>query len=149
MEGGWRAGCRESRQGSKGVKQRATAAACPCGGGAYAACCGRYHRGDIPATAELLMRSRYSAYVLGLHDYLLATWHPRTRPTLQDLQGDDARWLGLEVRAAQEHGDEATVEFIARYRSAGRGHRLHETSRFLREGGRWFYLDGTFPQARS
>jgi len=124
------------------MKQRAAASACPCGGSDYARCCGRFHGGDIPASAELLMRSRYSAYVLRLHDYLLATWHARTRPTLQDLKGDEARWLGLDVRAAQEHGDEATVEFIARYRSAGRGHRLHETSRFLREGGRWFYLDG-------
>nr|WP_314623900.1 YchJ family metal-binding protein [uncultured Noviherbaspirillum sp.] len=130
-------------------QQRAAAAACPCGGGAYPLCCGRFHQGDIPASAEQLMRSRYSAYVLGLHDYLRATWHPRTRPAEQDLQGDDARWLGLEVRSAQEHGDEATVEFIARYRLAGRGHRLHETSRFLREDGRWFYLDGSFPEGRS
>jgi len=130
------------------MKQRGTAP-CPCGAGAYEQCCGRYHQGDIPPSAALLMRSRYSAYVLGLHDYLLATWHPRTRPSPQDLEGDAVRWLGLEVRDAQEHGDEATVEFVARYRSAGRGHRLHETSRFLREGGRWFYLDGTFPEGRS
>jgi SEC-C motif-containing protein len=111
-------------------------------------CCERWHRGEAAPSAELLMRSRYSAYVLGLHDYLLATWHPKTRPTPQDLQGDDARWLGLDVRSAQEHGDEATVEFVARYRVAGRAHRLHETSRFLREDGRWFYVDGTFPEGR-
>ena len=131
------------------MKQRAAAAACPCGGGAYQQCCGRFHGGAIPPSAALLMRSRYSAYVLGLHDYLLATWHPRTRPAPQDLQGDEARWLGLDVRTAQERGDEATVEFIARYRIAGRAHRLHETSRFLREEGRWLYLDGTFPEGRS
>jgi SEC-C motif-containing protein len=130
-------------------QQRADAAACPCGGGAYPLCCGRFHHGEIPSGAEQLMRSRYSAYVLGLRDYLHATWHPRTRPAEEDLQGDDARWLGLEVRSAQEHGDEATVEFMARYRVAGRGHRLHETSRFLREDGRWFYLDGSFPEGRS
>ena len=130
------------------MKQRAAAAACPCGGGDYPLCCERFHRGAAPASAEQLMRSRYSAYVLRLHDYLLGSWHPRTRPAPQDLQGDDARWLGLEVRAAQEQGDEATVEFIARYRIAGRAHRLHETSRFLREGGLWFYLDGTFPEGR-
>ena len=130
------------------MKQRGTAP-CPCGAGAYEQCCGRYHQGDIPPSAALLMRSRYSAYALDLHDYLLATWHPRTRPAPHDLEGDDVRWLGLELRNAQEHGDEATVEFVARYRSAGRGHRLHETSRFLREGGRWFYLDGTFPEGRS
>jgi SEC-C motif-containing protein len=138
MEGGRRAGSRETREGNQGMKQRAASAACPCGGGAYPLCCERWHRGETAPSAELLMRSRYSAYVLGLHDYLLATWHP----------GDDARWLGLDVRSAQEHGDEATVEFVARYRTAGRAHRLHETSRFLREDGRWFYLDGTFPEGR-
>ena len=131
------------------MKQRAANAACPCGGPDYKACCGRYHEGAIPATAVLLMRSRYSAYVLHLHDYLLATWHARTRPAAHDLHDDEqARWLGLEVKAAQEHGDEATVEFVARYRVGGRAHRLHETSRFLREGGRWYYLDGTFPDSR-
>ncbi|SMP78654.1 YchJ family protein [Noviherbaspirillum suwonense] len=130
------------------MKRRAAAAACPCGGGAYPQCCGRWHGGEVAGSAALLMRSRYSAYALGLHDYLLATWHPRTRPAPADLQDDDAKWLGLEVRAAQEQGDEATVEFVARYRLAGRAHRLHETSRFLREGGRWFYLDGTFPEGR-
>ena len=126
------------------MKQRAASAACPCGGGAYPLCCERWHRGEAAPSAELLMRSRYSAYALGLHDYLLATWHPTTRPATQDLQGDDARWLGLDLRSAREQGDEATVEFVARYRIAGRAHRLHETSRFLREDGRWFYLDGTF-----
>ena len=131
------------------MKQRGASSACPCGGAQYDACCGRWHSGAVPVTAGQLMRSRYSAYVLGLHDYLLATWHPRTRPAREDLQGDEARWLGLEVRSAQEHGDEATVQFVARYRSAGRAHRLHETSRFLREDGRWFYLDGTFPEGRS
>ncbi len=124
--------------------------ACPCGGGAYARCCGPFHAGEaVPATAEQLMRSRYSAYVLGLDDYLLATWHPQTRPAAQDLQGDEARWLGLDLRSAQEQGDAATVEFVARYKIAGRAHRLHESSRFLREDGRWFYLDGTFPEGRS
>ena len=130
------------------MKRPAAAAACPCGGGEYALCCERFHHGEVAASAEQLMRSRYSAYVLGLHDYLLASWHPRTRPVPQDLHGDEARWLGLEVRAAREQGDEATVEFIARYRIAGRAHRLHETSRFLREGSRWFYLDRTFPESR-
>jgi SEC-C motif-containing protein len=149
MEGGWRAGCRKAGEGRQGMKGRAAATLCPCGGGDYALCCEPWHRGAIPPTAERLMRSRYSAYVLSLHDYLLATWHPRTRPAPQDLQGDEARWLGLEVRSAQEHGDDATVEFVARCRIAGRARRLHETSRFLREGGRWFYLDGSFPEGWS
>jgi SEC-C motif-containing protein len=89
------------------------------------------------------MRSRYSAYVLKLEDYLLATWHPETRPSELDLAADDSKWLGLEVKKhAQQDDTHATVEFVARYRIAGRGHRLHEISRFVREDGRWFYLDG-------
>jgi len=90
------------------------------------------------------MRSRYSAYALGLESYLLATWHPSTRPAALNLAEDaGTRWLGLEVRQYQQQdGAHATVEFVARYRVAGRGHRLHERSRFVREEGRWFYLDG-------
>jgi len=131
------------------MKRRAASAACPCGGAQYETCCGRWHRGETPASAGQLMRSRYSAYVLGLYDYLHATWHPRTRPSLQELQGDgDARWLGLEVKREQERCDEATVEFVARYKTGGRAHRLHEVSRFLREGGRWYYLDGSFPEGK-
>ena len=89
------------------------------------------------------MRSRYSAYVLKLEDYLLATWHPDTRPSELDLAADGSKWLGLEVKKhAQQDDTHATVEFVARYRIAGRGHRLHEISRFVRADGRWFYLDG-------
>ena len=89
------------------------------------------------------MRSRYSAYVLKLADYLLATWHPSTRPSELDLAADTTKWLGLEVRRHQVDDDRhATVEFVARYRIDGRGHRLHEISRFVREDGRWYYLSG-------
>ena len=92
------------------------------------------------------MRSRYSAFVLGLETYLLATWHPSTRPATLDLAADGAtRWLGLDVRKHQPTGpDSATVEFVARFRIDGRGQRLHETSRFRREDGRWYYVDGDF-----
>lgn len=91
------------------------------------------------------MRSRYSAYVLGLSDYLLATWHPRTRP--ETLAPDDPglKWLGLDVRRhVQQDADHATVEFVARSKLGGRAHRLHETSRFERDPttGRWTYVDG-------
>jgi SEC-C motif-containing protein len=90
-----------------------------------------------------MMRSRYSAYVLKLGDYLLATWHPSTRPAELDLAADSGKWLGLEVRRSiQQDEAHATVEFVARYRIAGRGHRLHEVSRFVREDGRWHYVDG-------
>ena len=119
--------------------------ACHCGSGRpYAACCGPLHAGaENAASAEALMRSRYSAYVLKLADYLLATWHPDTRPSELDLAADDSKWLGLEVRKhAVQDDTHATVEFVARYRIAGKGHRLHELSRFVKQDGRWYYHDG-------
>lgn len=94
------------------------------------------------------MRSRYSAYVMRLTPYLLATWHPATRPDALDLAADDAKWLGLEVkRHDRQDADHATVEFVARYKIGGRAHRLHENSRFVCEDGRWYYVDGEFPQS--
>ena len=86
------------------------------------------------------MRSRYSAFVLGLIDYLVATWHVSTAPG--DLELQSAKWLGLEVRHTATSGDAGVVEFVARYRVDGRGQRIHETSRFIRENGRWYYIDG-------
>lgn len=120
---------------------------CPCGSGAaYAACCSRFHTGEshlLAPDAERLMRSRYSAYVLGLADYLLATWHPSTRPAGLEPDPPGLKWLGLEVRHHERQDDEhATVSFVARSKLGGRAHRLQETSRFVREGGRWFYVDG-------
>jgi SEC-C motif domain protein len=89
------------------------------------------------------MRSRYTAYVFGLEDYLSATWHPRTRPAALGLAGSPSRWLGLQVRRHEARGpDNAVVEFIARYKAGGKPHELHETSRFVREDGRWLYVDG-------
>ena len=127
-------------------------AACPCGRTgapgralAFAQCCGRYvgHFDDTPAPdAESLMRSRYSAFVLQDRDYLLATWHERTRPAQLDFEAG-AKWLGLDVRDARAVDDtHAEVEFVARFRVGGRAVRLHERSRFVREGGRWYYVDG-------
>ena len=120
--------------------------ACPCGSGeAYAACCGRYHAGTPAPDAERLMRSRYSAYVRGLEAYLLATWHPDTRPAALEPDPPGLQWLGLQIRRhSPVDGDHATVEFVARSRLHGRAHRLHETSRFERIEGRWYYLDGDF-----
>ena len=113
---------------------------CPCASGVpYDACCGRFHRGAaLPATAEELMRSRYAAHVLGEEGYLLATWHPRTRP---DTVGPAPGWLGLEVMTVRGGGPEdsdGTVEFVARHRDGD----LRERSRFERRAGRWFYVDG-------
>ena len=119
---------------------------CPCGTGrTYADCCGRWHAGPghlAAPDAEALMRSRYSAYVRGLTDYLLATWHPDTRPAMLSTE-PGLRWLGLEVRRHRPLGDDrAEVEFVARSKLGGRAHRLHETSRFARLDGRWLYVDG-------
>ena len=91
------------------------------------------------------MRSRYSAYVLRLGNYLLATWHPSTAPG--ELELSPLKWLELEIRHSQSAGDAGVVEFVARYRENGRGQRLHEISRFVREGGRWYYIDGQMPVA--
>jgi SEC-C motif-containing protein len=119
-----------------------TTTSCPCGSGAAAdACCARWHAGDAAPSAEALMRSRYSAFVLGLADYLLATWHPATRPASLELD-PAVKWLGLDVRASRTEGDRATVEFVARSKLGGRATRLHELSRFVRESGRWYYVDG-------
>ena len=135
---------------------------CPCGGPAYAACCGPFIDGAaVPQTTEQLMRSRYSAYTRGLEDYLRATWHPSTLPAgpIVDTIAPP-QWLGLEVKSAlrlrqrkanmSEIPDRDTVEFVARYKIGGRAHRLHEVSSFVRETGvdgvaRWFYVDGSFP----
>ena len=122
---------------------------CPCGALPalpYAECCGRYHAGTLrllAPTAEALMRSRYSAYVLDLTDYLRATWHPSTRPAVIEPNPPGLKWLGLEVRQYTLQGaDHASVEFVARSKLGGRAQRLHETSRFVRDDGRWYYVDG-------
>ena len=92
------------------------------------------------------MRSRYSAFVRDHTDYLLATWHPSTRPSQLEANEPGLKWLGLEVRRhAVVDADHATVEFVARSKLAGRAQRLHEISRFVREDGRWYYLDGEMP----
>lgn len=91
------------------------------------------------------MRSRYSAFVLDLREYLLATWHPTTRPAALPPPEPGLKWLGLEVkRSALQDADRGTVEFVARSKLGGRAHRLHENSRFVRENGHWYYVDGDF-----
>lgn len=119
--------------------------ACPCGSGhALAACCGRFHRGEPAPDAEALMRSRYSAFVLGLDDYLKATWHLDSRPATLELDVTPrSQWLGLAIKSftpLDEH--HATVEFVACYKINGRAFKLHEVSRFEQVDGRWLYLDG-------
>ena len=130
---------------------------CPCGGASpgsgsakrppgYVECCGRFIEGGSPAgNAMELMRSRYTAYVLGNTAYLRATWAAATCPRDLETSADPAtRWLGLQIkRHTPIDADHAEVEFVARYKLGGRAFRLHETSRFERDtAGRWVYVDG-------
>ncbi|WP_127819415.1 YchJ family protein [Microbacterium sp. CPCC 204701] len=124
---------------------------CPCGSGdRYDACCRPLLRREPAPTAERLMRSRYTAFVVGDARHLCATWHPRTRP--HDLVLDPAqRWTGLEiidVVAGAEGDDEGCVEFRARWRHGRDQGELHERSRFVRRAGRWTYVDGTVDEVR-
>ncbi|MDX2159153.1 MAG: YchJ family metal-binding protein [Hyphomicrobiaceae bacterium] len=108
----------------------------------YEECCGPLHAGTMAAsTAEALMRSRYAAFAMKDAAYLLATWHPSTRPARIDFTPGQ-EWLLLRIVAASTVGDKATVEFIARSRVGNATGALHEVSRFVREGGRWLYVDG-------
>ncbi|MBM9618148.1 YchJ family protein [Streptomyces zhihengii] len=121
---------------------------CPCGlPAAFGECCGRFHSGEEAApTAELLMRSRYSAFVARDAAYLLRTWHSSTRPPHLEL--DEAmRWSGLEITDTTDGSafhPRGTVTFRARYRHHGQRGELHERSEFAREGGGWVYVDGEF-----
>lgn len=119
--------------------------ACPCGSGdAYRACCGPVHDGAPAATAEQLMRSRYSAFAFRNEDHLFRTWHPRTRPDDLTLPAG-VEWTGLEIVATRDGGSDDTtgeVEFVAHSRTGSAPHTLHETSRFERRAGRWVYVDG-------
>jgi len=121
---------------------------CPCGSGkSYTTCCARYvEGGEAAPTAEALMRSRYTAFTLQNEEYLLATWHASTRPASLGLDEETSnKWIRLDVkRHEQQDDDHAIVEFVARYKINGKAHRLHEVSRFVREQGRWFYVDGKF-----
>ncbi len=96
----------------------------------------------MASSAEALMRSRYSAYVRLDGDYLVATWHPSTCVPQIDF-APNQEWLLLRIVETQTEGDTAIVEFIARSRVGGQSRVLHEISRFVREDGRWYYLDGT------
>jgi SEC-C motif-containing protein len=124
---------------------------CPCGRldakkqpQVYMACCGQYHEGELSAPdAESLMRSRYSAFALEKTDYLLSTWHCSQRPASLEFE-PGVKWLGLQVQNHQViDATHAEVTFVARQRDrTGRAIRLHERSRFVRENGCWYYVDG-------
>ncbi len=119
---------------------------CPCLSGLfYTQCCAAVLSGQKKAlTAEMLMRSRYSAYVAGDIAYLLATWHPSTRPPAIEAE-TIPDWCGLEIlqtEQGQEDDDAGRVEFKATARSQHTTLTLHETSHFVKEAGQWLYVSG-------
>ena len=119
---------------------------CPCGSSrAYWECCGRYISGEAAApTAEQLMRSRYTAFARSEAQYLLDSWHPEKRPSRVRLD-EKQKWIGLSIKSTEDGqaGDDCgRVEFVARFKVDGKGHRLHENSRFEKIDGRWYYTDG-------
>lgn len=122
---------------------------CPCSPQQLlSACCGRYHRGEKAPTALLLMRSRYSAFALGLTDYIRDTTHPSQQAALdmEDIRhwSRSNHWLGLEIHAAgtlRPRPPQEFVEFTARYLdAAGQEHQHHERSLFVRFKGRWYFV---------
>jgi SEC-C motif-containing protein len=126
---------------------------CPCGSGnPLQTCCGHYHQGAAAPSAEALMRSRYSAYVLGLIDYLVATTLPAQQSAL-DRDGIRAwslgsTWLGLEVEGSELLGgqpEHAFVTFTARWHDDAGEHSHRERSAFVQHAGRWYFIDPTVP----
>lgn len=120
--------------------------ACPClSGEQYDECCARFHRGEADApTAEQLMRSRYSAFVVLEPNYLLRTWHASTRPDSMELH-PDMQWRRLDIVSTTDGGPldtSGTVEFAAHYRLDGERGVQRELSRFVREDKHWYYVDG-------
>ena len=121
---------------------------CLCGSGdIFSECCKRYvARHEHVPTAEKLMRSRYSAYLRGIEDYLLKTWHTSTRPAQLNLVDEEGlNWLGLRILSCEKGGSgdvDGSVEFIAEYEVNGEHQQLYEKSRFVKENGQWYYLDG-------
>ena len=114
---------------------------CPCGSKQnYQQCCQVFHNGTAAATAEQLMRSRYSAYHFGLLDYLKTTWHTATLPQHLFLE-NDIKWIRLKIIASENiNASDATVHFIATYKQAGKAYKLEENSQFKRHNGKWLYL---------
>ena len=135
---------------NRSAKHSDSPADCPCGTGrAFAVCCGPFlNRQAAAPNAEALMRSRYTAFTRRHEAYLLATWHASTRPAALNLAADSAtKWIGLDVKRFEVGRADggAIVEFVARYKTGGRAQRLEETSRFVCEDGRWYYVEAVKP----
>lgn len=117
---------------------------CPCGSAKdYADCCKPLHQGQSAASAEALMRSRFSGFALQLTDYLLASWHPSTRPDQFELE-PSTQWKRLEILSAGNDTLNGHVHFKAYYQERQQWHLLEETSKFVFENGHWFYLSGNY-----
>lgn len=125
---------------------------CPCTPNiAYQDCCGRYHAGATPSTAQVLMRSRYSAYVTHNIEFIKITTLPAQQAQL-DMQAiaewsQNGQWLGLEVLSKTVAQDQrhATVEFIAHWHDAQGRHQHQETSLFIKPAERWYFYDPNVP----
>lgn len=117
---------------------------CPCGSGqSFKLCCGPYLSGDLPETAEQLMRSRYTAFTRCDEQYLIQSWHPDTRPqNLNLVDQKNIKWVGLKILRHEPAESSATVEFVACYKVNGKAEKIHELSRFIKQDSRWFYVDG-------
>ena len=124
---------------------------CPCGSSKnYSECCKPFHDGKAkPDTAEKLMRSRYSAYVVGNIDYIRITNDPASRDTFDQEAAKEwsstSEWIGLEIiatKAGQPKDTEGEVEFKATYKRDGKEHAHHEVSLFKFFDSQWFYMDG-------
>ncbi|HEY0835291.1 MAG TPA: YchJ family protein [Azospirillum sp.] len=120
---------------------------CPCGSGhVYEECCGPILAGAPAATAEALMRSRYTAFVRGDLDHVERTHAPEIRDDFNRAEADrnaqETEWRSLDILKASEEGDGATVEFRIRFRQNGQDLRHHERAHFRREDGRWLYVSG-------
>ena len=124
---------------------------CPCKSGKkYSDCCLLAHSGKCPAvTAEALMRSRFSAYVLRIADYVVKTTHPKFRE--EDFKENIQKWMKqtrwthleiLDLSKGLAHQDIGEVEFVAEFFLDGQSQILHERSNFVRYKGRWVYTEG-------
>jgi SEC-C motif-containing protein len=133
------------------VKNSISNLGCPCGGAKYETCCEPYLLGLPAPTPEKLMRSRYSAYAMENEPYLLATWHPDTRPEEKLFQESPApQWVNLKIKKSAINEDKVSgeVEFVATFKINGKAHRIHEISQFALEDEKWLYVDGTFPELK-
>lgn len=125
--------------------------ACPCGSGLlFDLCCRPFLDGKtLPQTPLELMRSRYTAYTRRDSRYIRQTWHPDSRPEDAAETDPSIKWTRLEIIRWQTSQNDGLVEFIAHCKVNGRAQKMHETSRFLRENGQWYYLDGAFNESAS